>query len=185
MARATSVQVKQQVGTPLIVAPVQDREVISDCSVLADWTINGNDTVNLALAHNHILGTHSLHFDKVDGLANTVFAGAYISPNLDLSRFLSSDGIEMAYLIPALANVVAVHLRIGTSAVNYVQYTQLVAAMAPAVWNIWTPDIHEVAAQAGTGADMGNIIYAAFLVEFALETDALADMLLDHIVVRN
>ena len=48
---------------------------LQSCNDHTQVTVLGNDTTNLATTTNHVFGTGAISFDKVNGAANTVFAG--------------------------------------------------------------------------------------------------------------
>jgi hypothetical protein len=157
--------------------------LIDECEAVTDWTVLGNDTVNLATAVNHVWGAKSIEFDKVDGAANTVYAGAYRTVDLDLSKMTPDDFIGLCFYVSDKTDVVAIHVRLGTDASNYFQYTILVAALADGWNHLRFPLMAQ--SVAGNGGDTGAITYLAVAVQFALETDALADMCIDHIVLKS
>ena len=174
------------------VARVYDREVVFDGSgddhdaPFTQWVAMGNDTLNVVSDPDHVLGRRSLEFDKVNGAANTKIA-AVVNANLDLdlSRFLGSDRLVALFQIPDLTDVDYVAVRLGTDASNYNEWRMADTEITAAVWQEMNVELQECEySVTGEGWNPENVKYAAFCVAFDLETDALADIILDHVVVR-
>ncbi len=173
------------------VALVEDREIVFDGSgddhdaPFTDWAVLSDDTDTLESDLNHLLGRYSLEFDKVDGAGDTVFAGVVnANVNLDLSRFLWMDRIEAAFQVSSIADVVNIIVRLGTDASNYNQWTSQYIGTLAGAWNVLSMQLRECSV-VGNGWNPADVRYAAFIVEFSAETDTLADILLDSVVVRS
>jgi hypothetical protein len=182
--------VGNELGQVENVAPVVDREVIFDGSGYAwsaetkAWVVLSDDTDNLTTDVKHVLGTHSLEFDKVNGAGNTVFAGVQATGlDVDASRFLQFDRVEATFQVSSVADVVSVRVRLGTDASNYNEWTMPWVGILTGVWNVLSMKLRE-STVVGNGWDPVHVKYGAFVVEFGAETDALADVLLDSVVVR-
>jgi len=162
--------------------------VIDNCESVADWTIFGDDTTNLATTTNHVSGTKSIEFDKANGGDNTKIAGADRAlASLDL---LSHDPDQLFYNFVAdvtiyqsdKTNIDYGFIRIGTDAANYAEYrfsdTYLVdgkfARMRTMLKNAFVT---------GTGCDWSAIDYLAVGVAFDAEANALADIAVDNISI--
>jgi hypothetical protein len=90
---------------------------------VADWTVFGNDTDNLAVSTTRIEGTNSIEFDKVDGLANTTIAGCYRTVSgITLKEWHAHDKIVWHVYVSATTNVASAFIRLGTSATNYAEW---------------------------------------------------------------
>ena len=167
---------------------LRDRLIIDRMEDDALWTILGNDTASLAANNNSLLGAKSLSFDKVDGAANTLIAGIdQVLPKvLDLSEYLANDKLSTAFFAAALTNIISVSIRLGTDVSNYSQWNTLVASLTEDVWNHILHDLSDadIANQVGTGHDLSAIAYAAVLVNFTLETNALAGLHFDHLHIQ-
>lgn len=167
------------------VAPLDDRELFID-GAIGNWVINGNDTANLTTDPNHVLGPSSLEFDKIDGTENTVYAGVKRanpqSTLYDCSRFLGDATLQIRIKIPSLTDVAQVELRLGTDTSNYQLWSWADTAL-PA--NAWTELFARLDAGTivGTGWNPSDIRYAALLVKFDAETDTLADILVDYVLI--
>jgi len=173
-------------GAGLIDASVQRVTVATDilveaCDAIGAWA-GALAAANLATSLNHVLGTNSLEFDKVAGnvLAYIEHAGIAV----DASGFNPSDVLSLAFRLADLTDVVNVFIRLGTDATNYNEWILPVAEIEAAAWQIWTPTIGSQAGFLGNGADLSNIQYVAFGVEFTAVGDLLNDMLVDHIYLR-
>jgi len=166
------------------VSLVQDREVIGDFTTATGWTVLGTDTVNLAASVTHVLGTASLEFDKVDGVANTIFAGASntLTSAVNLSRFSSHDALEVAFYVSATTDVAYAFVRLGTDVSNYNEWRIDDASITPATW-----DVHQLPISAceltpvGNGWNPSAVAYCSIGVAFDDEADALADIKFDHL----
>ncbi len=175
-----------------MVAPVQDREVIFDgrgdpkMIPTTDWAALSTDTTGVSTDLAHILGTHSLEFDKVDGAANTVFGGLVNTEIVrNLSRFLDSDVLDVVFSLSTIADVEEVRVRLGTDASHYREWI-IPDEDLKAGWNRKTLRLDDpLAVNTGNGWDQTNVKYAAFIVEFDAQDDTLADVLLDSIVLRS
>ena len=145
------------------------------------WTVLGNDTVNLAWATNRWSGEYSLEFDKANGAANTVFACAYRTVDLDLFDLgmWSFDKAFWQVYLSDLTNVAYTFARIGSSATNHIEWrcadSNLIAG-----WSVATSNVGD-AYLAGTGWDPHAITYLAVGVAFDAETNTLADIKFDHL----
>ena len=166
---------------------LQDREQIGDFDTATGWTAFGNDTTNLAASDKHILGTHSIEFDKVDGAANQKYAGCYCTVDVDASRFMPSDVIESAVYVSANTNVDYGFVRLGTDASNYSEWRLADTSMtdgAAGHWSKFAKSIDDCEVTVvGTGWDMSAITYLAVGVMFDAETNALADIKFDHVYI--
>ena len=100
----------------LNIDPQHYKELCSTDSV-GDWTVLGNDTVNLATSTNHVFGTNSLEFDKVDGAANTVFAGIRCTITaISANKYMEEGGgfLLCALYLSSVADVNYGFVRLGT-----------------------------------------------------------------------
>lgn len=180
-------------GCPLgVVRPAQDREVIFDgrgdpaMIPTTDWVVLSDDTDNLTFDLDHVTGTHSLEFDKVDGAGNTIYAGVVNTAlALNLSRFLHGDVLDIHCSLPDLTNVAEIEVRLGTDASNYRQWIVADTDLGTS-WNTEVLRLDDAdATNVGNGWDPANVKYAAFIVKFDAEGNALADILLDYIGLRS
>ena len=169
------------------VAPVQDRENIGNFNSATGWTALSNDTTGFETDLAHVLGSHSLEFDKVDGTDGEVFAGieATILP-LDLSRFGLQDKIVSAFYVSAITDVANAFIRLGTDSSNYGYWTELdTVPIVAGVWHVFSKTLAEMnVAVTGTGWNPAATTYVAVGITFDLETDALADIRWDSLAIE-
>lgn len=167
------------------VALVQDREIIDEMNAITGWAVLGNDTTTLATSTEHVLGTNSLSFAKVNGAANTVTAGIdkTLTTTVDLSRFGAGAGIEVALQVSSVANVASAFVRLGTDSSDYSEWRVADTDITAGVWDLSRIALSSVEDVTGTGADMSAIAYVAVGTRHDAETDALAAILFDHVAV--
>lgn len=153
------------------------------CDDYTEFTALGNDTLNLADSLNHVYGTSAVTFDKVNGAANTVYAGIQ-------DTITSVDGQEIFEMgsfvgfnlyLPSVADVVGAFLRIGTDSSNYNEWTWDVEGFTAATWLPLRKSTSQPSGYAGNGWDPSDITYVAIGVEFSDETDTLAGIVVDNI----
>jgi len=146
------------------------------------WTLRGTDSLNLGLTAAPLLG--GIEFDKVDGAANTVYAGIFRTAVIDLSGCDAEDRLVWLANAKAQTNLVSTWLRLGTSAANYVHWSFLVASMTAGRFNLCSVPIgNGVPAGAGV-SDWSALTYISAGFEFAAEGNALADIIIGQISVR-
>lgn len=158
---------------------------LANCNVAAEYTALSNDTTGIAISNNHVFGTAALTFDKVNGTANTVYAG--VSKDLgtiNVQEIFEAGGfVGVGAYIPDLTNIVNVFLRIGDDSTNYNCWTWPVANLTASSWlNLRmaaaSPDATR---NAGNGWNTAALKYVAFGAEFLTESDTLAGLIFDHV----
>ncbi len=159
---------------------------IADTQTIGIAAVLNNDTDTLESSPKHILGSNSISFDKINGSNNLKNAGFELSGlAINLSRFLADAVIHLGILVPDLTNVAKLYIRLGDDASNYSQWTIDDTALAGVAWELQSVALSTVdTTVVGTGADMDDINYAAVLLEFDLETNALDDILVDHLLIH-
>ena len=166
----------------------RDRTVLDSLVATTGWAVLDVDTTNLATSDNNILGNKSLEFDKVNGAADATVAGIEktFDDAFDLSEYLQSDLLTSSFFAAALTNIVSISIRLGTDSSNYSVWTILVGALTADEWNPISLALSaaDIANQVGTGHDLASIKYAALIVTFTLETNALANLTFDHLHVQ-
>lgn len=148
------------------------------------WTIFGNDTANLTTDVVHILGTGSLEFDKVDGAANTVFAGMSRTVDWNLGGISPKDKIIGAMQASSNALIDYAFIRIGTSVSHYTEWRLADTAITDGVWSMFNVNVADLSAQVGNGILWDNIDYLAVGVAFDAAGNALADMYWNYIGIE-
>jgi len=158
---------------------------LCNCNDYTAVTVLSDDTASLANSTNHVFGTGALSFAKVNGTANTVYAGVYDTfTAINVAEIFESGGfVGLSVYLSSLTNVVNVFLRVGTNSTNYNAWTWAVADLSAGSWL----NLRKAAAQPdyarnlGTGWNASSIAYVAFGVEFSGETNTLAGILFDHV----
>ena len=156
---------------------------LQDCNDYTDFTILGNDTANLADSSNHQFGTGAITFDKVDGAANTVYAGvSFALSSLDIQELFEDGGyVGLGVYLPSITNVTRIILRLGTDSSNYNEWRWEVADLTASVWNQLRAATGRPATYAGTGWNTADIDYGAVLIEFGSQSNTLAGIVVDNI----
>lgn len=156
---------------------------LQNCNSSTDFTILGNDTANLANSVNHIYGTGAITFDKVNGAANTVFAGvSFTLSSINISSIFEDGAfVTVASYIPSLTNVSYVFLRLGTNSSNYNEWQWPVADLTAATWQLLRKSTGLPTTYAGNGWNSTDIDYGAVGVAFSNETNTLSGIVIDHI----
>ncbi len=177
-------------------APLQDREVIFAGSGAGDeaggetaqWAALSNDTTGLEHDVDHVVGTHSIEFDKVNGTDNKTYGGVGrtygVGDEIDLSRFQADDFVVAVFKVSAITAVASAHVRLGTDASNYMGWTLADISINAGVWTVLAMRLKD-GVQVGNGWDPSCVKYAEFAVNFDLETSVLADVRLDSIDVAS
>jgi hypothetical protein len=157
------------------------------------FTVLGNDTTNLAASTTRLGGDASLEFDKENGAANTVFAGAYKTINkvLPVNLFRPTDRVNLTVYVGAVTNVAYAFARIGTDASNYVEYRFADSLLTAGMFSL-------VSATFGSGYVTGtgwsetyvdsagmsiDLDYLAVGVAFDAEANTLADIKLQRLYI--
>lgn len=178
--------------TPLLVnedgilrTQAQQHLHIDECEATTGWSVLGNDTINLATTTNHTWGTNALEFDKVDGAANTIFAGIQKTlTSIDMNAYEKGGGFFLWNLyISTTANIAYTFLRVGTDNSNYNEFRISVDSLA-AGWNPMRMPVFYPSTVVGTGWNSAAITYISTGVAFDDEANTLADIAIDHISVN-
>lgn len=170
-----------------IKAIAQDREALGDFSTATGWTVLGTDTVNLATSATHIMGTTSLEFDKVDGAANTIYAGIQSTITaVNCSRFVPTDQIISSVYVSDKTNVAYAFIRLGTSVSHYNEWRLADTAITAAAWQSFgvALDACQITV-VGNGWNPAAIAYISVGVAFDAEANALADIKFDHVLIES
>lgn len=156
---------------------------LQDCNDYNDFTILGNDTANLADSSNHQFGTGAITFDKVDGAANTVYAGvSFALSSIDIQELFEDGGfVGLGAYLPSLNNVIRVILRLGTDSSNYNEWRWEVADLTASAWNQLRAPTGRPSTYAGNGWDTSDIDYGAVVVQFNSQSNTLAGIVIDNI----
>jgi hypothetical protein len=156
---------------------------IDPCETATGWTVLGNDTINLAaITTRRVKGAASLEFDKTNGAAGTIYAGAYKTLDVDLSQNVdSTDEIGWFLYVSSKANVAYSFLRIGTSASHYVEFQFPDELIVAGQYTFCHVPLGEYSSITGNGVNWTNVDYVAVGTAHDAESDALADISIDEI----
>lgn len=157
------------------------------------FTVLGNDTTNLAASTTCLGGSASLEFDKANGAANTVYAGAYktIDKPIPVNTFRPTDRVCMTVYVGATTDVAYAFARIGTDDSNYVEYRFADSLLTAGMFTLASAALGE-GYVTGTGwketlvDGVGKAIdldYLAVGLAFDAETDTLADIKLQSLYI--
>jgi hypothetical protein len=158
--------------------------VFDSMNATTGWTALSNDTLNLATTKKHVSGTDALTFDKVNGAANTIFAGIQKTlTSVDLGTVSLHDLFQGAFYIPDLSDVAYTFLRIGTDSSNYAEWQLPVDVLTAGVFETGALTVGDADHDAltGNGMDSSAITYIAVGVAFNAETDTLAGIIFDEV----
>ncbi|KKM82443.1 hypothetical protein LCGC14_1319530 [marine sediment metagenome] len=151
----------------------------------AGWIVGNDATANIALSSNHVQGTGSLTFDKVDGGGWTE---AYIQKTIssvDLLEFRAHSLIEWSVYVSDLSEVAYAFVRLGTNNVNYSEWRVLDADLTIGLWNTAVVPAGTVEyTVVGTGLVDSAVTYIAVGVSFDAENDTLASIGEDAVLVH-
>lgn len=161
--------------------------VIDDCEVVPGWTALSNDTTGVETDLDHVMGAKSLEFDKVDGGDNLTVGGiqkTITALNLD---FLVENGGAFGYSLNVSDTTDIDHcfLRLGTDASNYNEWRVEGTGLSVG-WNSLRFNTNAPATDGATGDGWAPsvVTFIALGCNFNLETDALADIRVDHVIVH-
>ena len=158
---------------------------IDECEATTGWSVLGNDTINLAITTNHVCGRYALEFDKVNGAANTKIAGIQKTiTSFDFTPYHKGGGFALCSIyLSSLTDVDYVFLRLGTDSSNYSEW-RCSADDLEVGWNFCRHTACLLGATMGNGWNSATVTYVAVGAAFDAETDALADMAIDHIAAN-
>lgn len=156
---------------------------IQNCNTVGDFTILGNDTANLASSTNHVFGTSAITFDKVNGAADTVYAGvSFTIGSLNISEIFEDGGfVSLAAFLPSLSNVEAVGLRLGTDSANYNYWEWASSDLVSGTWMQLRSPTSQPNGYAGNGWNTNDVDWGAVYVRFNSQSNTLAGIVIDNI----
>lgn len=167
--------------------PGQAFKVLDSCDAVTGWSALSNDTTGLATDNDHVLGSKSIEFDKVDGAANKKYAGiSRALSSLNLSEYFMNEGFAVYSLnISATTDIDYCFLRLGDNSSNYNEWRvdddQLVTGWQRLKFNLVAPN---TSGNTGTGLDIADVDYMVVGCLFDAETDTLADLRIDDIRIQ-
>jgi hypothetical protein len=158
-------------------------KLIETCETAADWTVLNADVANKAVSTTSFYGTNSMEFDKANSDADATEGGIYKTVDIDLllEGVMPWDCVVWMCYVSDLNNVAYAFLRLGESATNNLEWRYTDSLMI-AGWNCCMVRVGDAYLN-GTGWDPEDIDYMALGVEFDGETNALADIKVDQVMV--
>lgn len=167
----------------LSVEPEQHNH-LNEFDSTSGWTVLGNDTLNFATTLNHLTGSNALTFDKVNGAADTVFAGIQNTISaVNMGELDLHDIIQSVCFVSSLANVDYVFIRIGTDSTNYNEWRAQDDDLTAGEFQILGFSIGSAsnAGNTGNGVDWSAITYIAVGVAFDNQANTLSGIIFDQL----
>lgn len=167
----------------LSVEPEQHNH-LDEFDVTTGWTVLGNDTLNLATTTNHLTGSNALTFDKVDGAANTVFAGIQKTiTTVDMGELDLHDIVQTVCYVSSSANIDYIFVRIGTDSTNYNEWRISGDDIGAGDFQILGLTIGSASqsGNTGNGVNWGSISYIAVGVAFDNQNNTLSGIIFDQL----
>ena len=162
--------------------------LIDSCSSTSGFSVLGNDTDNLTTATQHLAGSASISFDKVNGADNKKIAGVQktLGTTIDFFKVAGVIGYlqSMVYLSD-ISNCDYFFIRLGSDSSNYNEWRVNIGdAWTAGVWNTVKMPVSETnyAGSTGNGWDPNAVDYLAFGVAFDSESDTLSGILVDRVL---
>ncbi len=167
---------------------MRHRTVIEDFETVADWTILGNDTENIAASTASFYGTNCIEFDKKDGTDNTTIAAVYKTftgrNTLNLfSRIRASDYMCWEANMKAGTNVTFTFVRIGEDASNYLEWRFAAGSLTATRWSRAAVRLGDCYVT-GTGVDWSAVKYICVGYIFSAAGNTLANIDIDHLHIE-
>ena len=162
--------------------------VMDDCNSTSGWSVLSDDTDNLTTATNHVYGTASLSFDKVDGAGNTIFAGIQRTiSSTDVDPYLEhSNGFFLGSMyISSLSDVAYAWFRAGTDSSNYNEWRVDDDNLVAGQWTALRGNLAAPYVSVGNGWDSSAVTWMAVGLAFDAQDDTLANILVDHLAVNS
>jgi len=156
-------------------------------SATTGWAVINDDAANLALATDHVLGSGSLTFDKVNGTANTPFALIEKTvPSFNLVN-LATGAIFLQCIakLPDVTDVLNLVMRMGTDSSNYNTWKIDASVAIANKWESFRILIADSEGSTGAGWNATAITYVAIGVEFSSQSDTLVGILVDAMQVNS
>ena len=162
----------------------EGHHIFDELDATTGWTVLGNDTVNLATTTKHVMGTAALTFDKVNGAANTIFAGIQKTlSSTDLGDISPHDVLQGSFYFSALTDVSYAFLRLGTDSTNYNEWRLDASVLTAGIFETGALTIGDAdyTGITGNGIDSSAITYIAVGAAFNAETDTLSGIIFDQV----
>jgi len=171
----------------------QQHYSLDECNAVTGWSVLDDATTGngaedaLDTDLNHVMGTASIEFNKVDGTGHTEAGIQKTLTAGDLTTYHKGGGSFVASMYLANTDDVAyVFLRVGTSAAHYNEWRIDGDELTPGAWNALNFPMMapSSAGNTGNGWNIASTTYVAIGVSFDGEDDALANIRVDHIAAN-
>lgn len=168
---------------------------LDECNSVEGWAAVGDATTGngdasaLATDVNHVYGTASIEFNKVNGSGPTEATIARTITSIDLDVYHKGGGIiVMSLYVSSVADIKWAFVRLGTDATDYNEWRIDDDQLTEGEWNLlrfpmMSPS-YDGNEAGGDGWNSAAVVYLAVGVEFDAEDDELADIKVDHIAVN-
>ena len=152
------------------------------------WAGIDSDTTGVASSTKHVLGTASVEFDKVDGLANSGIGGITKALTaVNLGGLSPHDIIQTIVQVGATTELdggsAFFFIRLGTNSTDYNEWRIDGTEFTAGIWETVAFEIGDASfvGQGGDGADFSAITYVAVGFSFDAVGDELANIYVDEI----
>ena len=162
----------------------EQHTTLDEMNATTGWGAINSDTTGLATSTNHIVGSNSLEFDKVDGAANTDIGGIEKTiSSVDLGDISPHDIIQTPAYIPDLTDVTQAFVRLGTDSSNYNEWHISSSNLTAATWQtlVFNVGSSDFASSTGNGWDHEAVTYIAVGCLFNSPSDSLANIQFDQL----
>jgi hypothetical protein len=170
------------------VAP-QHTRILEHCNTTTGWTVINDDTANLTTDLNHVYGTASLEFDKVNGAGDTVFCGVQktLDRELNANDYLTDGGgfVLWSMYFSSIAQLDYAWIRLGSDSSNYNEWRVQDDALTGAAWNNMRAPLSKPDATAGNGWDSLSVWYIAIGAAFDVQNQTLSDIYADFPLINS
>jgi hypothetical protein len=157
--------------------------IFDNLNVTTGWAAFGNDTLNLATTTIHSIGTAALTFDKVDGAANTVFAGIEKTiTSVDLGDISPHDILQTMVYVSSIADINYVFCRVGTDSSNYNEWRIDGENLTSGTFDVLAFVLGDTSHAGSTGAgwDPSAVTYIALGIAFDAQNNTLSGIIFDQ-----
>ncbi len=169
-------------------ADIQHYYTVDNCDATTDWSALSNDTLNLTTDTDHVRGTASLEFDKVNGAADTVFGAIQKTiTSVSFNKMLEEGGGFALWnmKLSSIADVDYLFIRLGTDSTNYNEWRVQDDDLTADVWLNLRAPLNAPSSSTGNGWDSTAVTYVCVGVAFDAQNDTLADILVDNIMINS
>lgn len=148
------------------------------------WTALNNDAGNVATSTDHLSGTASITFDKLDGSANTLYAIIQKTvSSTDISKLFQGSSFLMGFVkLPTLSELDSVVIRLGTNSTNYNEWRFGADGLTTGRWNPIRIPLGQSIESTGNGWDASAITYIAVGTRHTQESSTMTGIKWDNLM---